>query len=551
MRKKIFHIAMLVIGMATLQSCLHDDNEIFDEPAAERLEKAASEAKAVLESAGSGWAMQYYLGEEYDGGGCTYLVKFKDGKADVSLDVAGDASLVTHSSYDVIKDQGPVLTFNTYNELMHLFANPYSDGTTDGGDFEFVIMDVTDSLIELKGRKTGNKMKLIRLPEQTDWEDYLNAILDFEGNMVGSYRVVVDGEAKGLATLDTKSRRLTYTAGDSVSLSMPYCPTPDGFSLPMGMVDNARSFTAQEGGYGLGSTDAADGKSVVLEPFLVPDYVINVLGSSININDEAHTAHYKLNLANGFTYTTDADWLKIEAAEDGLTLSATANNEGHPRMASISISNENGTGSLRVTQVEFEKDVCGTYALMYYDYTGAVAQSVFQMEMDESGEIDMPIQVGGYTLHAKLTWDSDRNALAWESCQNLGTWSSYCVVNVFSGEQYWTSTYTGYLYYAPVAYDDVNGTYAEFSEGTVPGGESISFVYLEACTTYPPSSFAGYVDIMYYPILYKIGGANAAVAASSGARASMLLAPNAYGKMGKKGVKLPHPKFGKKLMLSE
>ena len=67
--KKILLYIMVVAGMVSMQSCLHDDKELFDESAANRLEHATEETKQILESSESGWAMQYYLGDEYKGGG--------------------------------------------------------------------------------------------------------------------------------------------------------------------------------------------------------------------------------------------------------------------------------------------------------------------------------------------------------------------------------------------------------------------------------------------------------------------------------------------------
>ena len=217
--KKILLYIMVVAGMVSMQSCLHDDKELFDESAANRLEHATEETKQILESSESGWAMQYYLGDEYKGGGVTFLAKFKDGKADVSADFAGDPTMVSRSSYDVSKDQGPVLTFNTYNELMHYFANPNTDGTTDGGDFEFAVMKVSKDTIDLKGRTTGNKMRMVRLPEGTDWEEYLNSITDFEGEMFTSYQLKEDGNVEGTLTFDADTRRVSYVdKGNNTSI---------------------------------------------------------------------------------------------------------------------------------------------------------------------------------------------------------------------------------------------------------------------------------------------------------------------------------------------
>ena len=508
MRKFLLYI-MGVISMLSFQSCLHDDKELFDESAAERLEHATEETKQILESSTSGWAFQYYLGDEYTSGGCTYLVKFKDGKADVALDLVDDPTNITHSSYDVVKDQGPVLTFDTYNEWMHYFANPNSDGTTNGGDFEFSVMKISNDTIDLKGRTTGNKMRLIRLPENTDWSTYFNAIYDFEDNMFDSYRVMEDGVEQGVVSFN--SRRYSYVASDKSVVRNPYCVTPNGIAVPVAFAADAHNFVQKDGELNLTATDVASGKSLVLQPLISPSYVIKNVGASVALNDEAQTKEIKLNMANAFTYTSDADWLTINASENGLTLNVTANNEGHPRQATVKVVNENGEGEFVVSQMECAKDIFGTYLLQYYDSDGKVCQSTFDVTADNVDAIDMPIYLGGgHTLHATLKWNDETLSFDWSSFQYLGavplTNGTTCsVYNIFVGDQYWSALSTNFTYSAPVSYDAENGTYAIFSEGEV-NGEQISSVYLEACNPNPASSndILGYLEIMQSPVLVKI-----------------------------------------------
>ena len=508
MRKFLLYI-MGVISMLSFQSCLHDDKELFDESAAERLEHATEETKQILESSTSGWAFQYYLGDEYTSGGCTYLVKFKDGKADVALDLVDDPTNITHSSYDVVKDQGPVLTFDTYNEWMHYFANPNSDGTTNGGDFEFSVTKISNDTIDLKGRTTGNKMRLIRLPENTDWSTYFNAIYDFEDNMFDSYRVMEDGVEQGVVSFN--SRRYSYVASDKSVVRNPYCVTPNGIAVPVAFAADAHNFVQKDGELNLTATDVASGKSLVLQPLISPSYVIKNVGASVALNDEAQTKEIKLNMANAFTYTSDADWLTINASENGLTLNVTANNEGHPRQATVKVVNENGEGEFVVSQMECAKDIFGTYLLQYYDSDGKACQSTFDVTADNVDAIDMPIYLGGgHTLHATLKWNDETLSFDWSSFQYLGavplTNGTTCsVYNIFVGDQYWSALSTNFTYSAPVSYDAENGTYAIFSEGEV-NGEQISSVYLEACNPNPASSndILGYLEIMQSPVLVKI-----------------------------------------------
>lgn len=545
--KKFLLYIMVLAGMMSMQSCLHDDKELFGESAADRLDHATEETRQILESSESGWALQYYLGDEYTGGGCTYLVKFKNGKADVSLDIA-DPSEVTHSSYDVIKDQGPVLTFNTYNALMHYFANPTTDGTTDGGDFEFVIMNVTNDEIDLKGRTTGNKMKLVRLPEGTDWATYINSISEFEQNMFSSYKLITDGKTEGVVTFDMDERRFSYISSDStVSITSPFCVTPNGVVMPKALTEGAYSYAQKDGGLNLTASEVADGKSVYLEPFFTPDYVLRGVGSSLAMNDDAQTKTVKLNQANIFTYTSDADWLTVSADENGLTINATANNEGHPRVATIKVTNENGEDEFTVSQMEYAKDIVGSYALAFYDANGNFAALPFEVEANSPEAIDIPITIGSYTLHATLSWNAETASFDWTSGQYMGMWRTYYIFNLFVGDQYWSAASTDIVYSAPVSYDVENGqTYADFSVGQV-AGEDITSVYLEACTSNPANSnsFAGYVNMMQAPAIIKLSD-------TSGARGAAAKSIKQYNLL-KKYTPAPaalqaNPKFGKKLI---
>lgn len=525
--KKFLLYIMVVAGMVSMQSCLHDDKDLFDDSAANRLEQATEETKQILESSESGWALQYYLYDEYTGGGLTYLVKFKDGKADVSVDLA-DPSQVSRSSYDVIKDQGPVLTFNTYNELMHAFANPTTDGETNGGDFEFVVMNVTNDEIDLKGRTTGNKMKLIRLPEGTNWEDYLNSIMDFESNMFSSYNLIEDGKKQGVVTFNPDARQLEYVSGDTVDVTYPYCVTPNGIVMPKSLVANACSFTQAAGEVNLTASDATDGKSVSLEPFFTPDYILKVVGS-VSLNDDAQSVQTKIKEANVFSYTTDADWLTVSADENGLTIKTTANNEGHPRVATVKVANENGEDEFTVTQLEFAKDVVGTYALSYYDAEGTPAYQMFTVTSPDA--IDVPVTIGNTTLHSTLTWNAETASFDWSSFQYMGNYqlkSGICYAyNIFYtvSSSYWSGLSNSIIYSAPISYDEEDGTYAIF-EGTI-AGEDIDKVYVMACNANPPtatSGFLGYLEILQVPALVKIEDSDGtrSVAAKSAKRNNML-----------------------------
>ena len=222
---------MLAASALSVQSCLHDNEDVFETPAAQRIEEVVAADKALLESATNGWKFEYYLGEDYLFGGLNYLVRFKDGKAYVSGEVGGP-DYISSSSYDVITDMGPVLTFNTYNEVMHEYSQPYSS-QVEGyqGDFEFVIMRTTNDSIFLQGKKWGNKMLMTRLADDFSWSDYLEKTAELmDAINFLDYKAEVNGKNVTIS-LDTDYSWMYYTPEDGEEIGMPYIYTPTGIKL--------------------------------------------------------------------------------------------------------------------------------------------------------------------------------------------------------------------------------------------------------------------------------------------------------------------------------
>ena len=225
--------SILILGTAlSMQSCLHDEDEVFDTSADQRLQQAVSTNREVLESAQNGWVMHYYTGRNYTGGGYSLLMKFKDGKAQIASDNTG--SEVATSSYTITKEQGPVLAFDTYNTVMHSFsAVSISDVDGDQGDDEFIIQKISQDkdTIWVEGHKWGNKMEMTRLPEGTSWQNYLNSLSKIKDDMWYSYKVMNGQDSLAQVMLNPDTRRITVTNG-TTTYSSPYYVTPTGIGFP-------------------------------------------------------------------------------------------------------------------------------------------------------------------------------------------------------------------------------------------------------------------------------------------------------------------------------
>lgn len=244
--KKILLYTFMAVMALTMQSCLHDNDEVFDKSAAERIDAAIAKAEQVLLSSQNGWVLHYYAGQEYAYGGLNLAMKFKDGKVTMYQDGAVDDNdnyITLTSTYKFTRDQGPVLAFDTYNDFLHSWGDPMGNNAptdVDGweADYEFVVMNISEdqNTITLKGKKFGNKMILERLnvtPEE--YFDEANIVADaFEYYSKLNYkkdgkkaRFINDGSQFTIQYLDEENNIL--------EMEVPYTYTNKGvlFNLPI------------------------------------------------------------------------------------------------------------------------------------------------------------------------------------------------------------------------------------------------------------------------------------------------------------------------------
>lgn len=222
--KKILYFLSAFVLTLSMQSCFQEDNEVFDKPTAERIEEAAQETKTLLESSPNGWLLEYYTGREYSGGGYNMLMRFTDDKVYVSSDIA-PADSVSHSNYDIKKDEGVVISVDTYNEIFHRLSNPSSSAIEgEEADYEFVVLRQTQDSIFVRGKKFGNKMVLTRLPESTNWKDYISNVQTTLSRIRRRYKA-----PDGTLINFTVANHHVYFGDDQIGIA--FFPTADGLKL--------------------------------------------------------------------------------------------------------------------------------------------------------------------------------------------------------------------------------------------------------------------------------------------------------------------------------
>lgn len=223
MKKSTYLAALAALALA---SCSDNGNEIFDQSAADRLEQYKKDYTEVLTADGGLWSMEYFCNPEEPG--YVFVMKFdKDGSVQVSANhiwIGGEFKQET-SIWKMIADNGPVLTFNSYNNLFHIFSDPgditgpnapqgesgeiNETGYGHEGDYEFQVMEVFDEgrSVRLLGKKRMIDIFLHRLDSSTDVASYLAEVKDVRNRFSAKFNnlVMTDDEGNRFNVSDLSS----------------------------------------------------------------------------------------------------------------------------------------------------------------------------------------------------------------------------------------------------------------------------------------------------------------------------------------------------------
>lgn len=234
--KKLYNLWLMTVTLIFATACTPEVDDVFDQTAGNRINQTIADYQNVLRSAGNGWILNYYPSPTQEYGGYTLLVHFReDGMADISCELF-QADKVSSGSYNIVNSAGPMLTFNSYNEVFHFFTEPANalgigdNGKGMEGDSDFLIIKCTHDEVILKGKKTDNKMVMRPLPAGTNWKDYLQSIKQITSEAYpAAYEVSIDQQVMYKVTQRYRKFILTNTDGSTVNLPFHY--TPEGISF--------------------------------------------------------------------------------------------------------------------------------------------------------------------------------------------------------------------------------------------------------------------------------------------------------------------------------
>lgn len=263
-----------------MTSCLIEEKEIFDKTPAERMDAFLAEYKALLESSENGWLFEYYPQKDQSYGGYNYVLQFKDGYVTAWLELAAKEE---KSTYKMTPDDGPVLSFDTYNANLHFFAEA-SPSQYQGlqGDYEYNILGKSEdgSEVYVKGRKSGNVLTMRKFAG-TDPVAYFTACNEiYESFAAAKYDMTIDGTPTLSCSLS--NMRLTFTTetkpatelvpAEVASVSMAYCYTDTGIRFYQPIEVNGVTYEGLV--YQNDSLVSEDGKLVIVKGKLVIEDII-------------------------------------------------------------------------------------------------------------------------------------------------------------------------------------------------------------------------------------------------------------------------------------
>lgn len=247
MKQKILTYFILVTACIGLHSCLFQQDDYFDKSSAERAAADVIKCSELLKSSPNGWLLEYYIGSGYAMGGITLLCKFDDKKVTMASTLSTPnvpSGVFIESLYQVVSEQSTMLTFDSYNELIHAFAAPAGSGNDAnanmGGDYEFIIMDASDNQITLLGKKYGNTMTMTRMPVTTKWKEYIRGVNEIEENAyLYQFDIMAGGEKIGYLKRDNYTLSFSGKTEPS-STTIPFVFTPNGLHFREPVIINGK-----------------------------------------------------------------------------------------------------------------------------------------------------------------------------------------------------------------------------------------------------------------------------------------------------------------------
>lgn len=257
---KLKYIAIPLLAVTVLASCNRDEGDLFKKSAAQRAVEAIENANAILPVPENGWEMVYFPNTENTttSRGYILIVKFStDGRVSVTAknSLTTNNAIVTddNSTWKLISDYGPLLSFDTYNKVLHAWADPQDDGDGYLGDYEFLILKASADKVVLKGKKHG-AYSVLRPLKTSDIAAHFAACEQMQTDLFSNANIVSLQQGNNEYDLYNGINGIFRLANHGEALNNEtaahygFCATSDGIILNYGFGDdkNERIFTLKD-----------------------------------------------------------------------------------------------------------------------------------------------------------------------------------------------------------------------------------------------------------------------------------------------------------------
>ena len=224
--KKFVYICL---AACLLVSCSQEEEAVYGKgnSYAKRIGETSTEYVNLLEGATNGWLLSMYVGTGQQYGGYNYILKFHQGKVTALSEATTEEDT---SLYTLNFSEKSILTFDTYNKVLHQFVEPsalFPEGKI--GDNQLVIQSYENGVFTLKGQRSNNLMTLRKLEGEAT--AYLSKIRERQSlfKVSDAYPITINGKEVDFE-LQPSNRQFIAREGTTV-IKKAYIYTENGFKL--------------------------------------------------------------------------------------------------------------------------------------------------------------------------------------------------------------------------------------------------------------------------------------------------------------------------------
>jgi hypothetical protein len=219
----------MCLAACLLVSCSQEEEAVYGKgnSYAKRTGETSTEYVNLLEGATNGWLLSMYVGTGQQYGGYNYILKFHQGKVTALSEATTEEDT---SLYTLNFSEKSILTFDTYNKVLHQFVEPsalFPEGKI--GDNQLVIQSYENGVFTLKGQRSNNLMTLRKLEGEAT--AYLSKIRERQSlfKVSDAYPVTINGKEVDFE-LQPSNRQFIAREGTTM-IKKAYIYTENGFKL--------------------------------------------------------------------------------------------------------------------------------------------------------------------------------------------------------------------------------------------------------------------------------------------------------------------------------